>query len=309
MTIDGVTFVGIGGGQVPSAWYRFLMAERPDWWYWRCASHLWGIAVEIAKLARVQAIFAAGVDSDVRPERALYRKPSWWPVYAWGLSRADRILVQHTGQFEALPKRWQPKAHLVPSIAGEIAMGKPHEDRSRYVAWVAMLRQPKRPDILLEIARRAPDTRFVVCGGETSFASPSGYSESMVSALQAQSNIQFLGRTTPATTQRVIAEAAVLLSTSDSEGFPNTFLEAWSSGTPVISLTLDPDRIIERHELGLVSRTVHRAVADIATMLGSVQMRDTIAVRARQYVIDNHSEAAVVDRLGRALHGSVSSAA
>jgi glycosyltransferase involved in cell wall biosynthesis len=172
-----------------------------------------------------------------------------------------------------------------------------------------MLRQPKRPDILLEIARRAPDTRFVVCGGETSFASPSGYSESMVSALQAQSNIQFLGRTTPATTQRVIAEAAVLLSTSDSEGFPNTFLEAWSSGTPVISLTLDPDRIIERHELGLVSRTVHRAVADIATMLGSVQMRDTIAVRARQYVIDNHSEAAVVDRLGRALHGSVSSAA
>src|SRR6266480_3194173 len=59
--IDGVEFVGItpGHGHVLSAWYRFLLSERPDYWYWRGANHLFGPTVEIAKLARVSTIFAA----------------------------------------------------------------------------------------------------------------------------------------------------------------------------------------------------------------------------------------------------------
>src|SRR5437899_1321970 len=56
--IDGVNFVGISRGQILLAWYQFLSAERADWWYWRCADHLWGPAVEIAKLAGVHTIFA-----------------------------------------------------------------------------------------------------------------------------------------------------------------------------------------------------------------------------------------------------------
>lgn len=306
-TIDGVTFLGTGRRQIPSAWYRFLVSQQPDWWYWRCASHLWGIGVELAKLAGVRTIFAAGVDSDVHPQRALYRRSRWWPLYAWGLSRSDRIFLQHTGQLSELAPRWRPKACIVPSIAGEMTIGKAHADRGQYVAWVAMLRQPKRPDVLLEIARRTPAIRFVVCGGPTTFASPSGYGESMVAALQAQPNIDFLGKTTPDETRHVIADAAMLLSTSDAEGFPNTFLEAWSSGTPVISLKLDPGRIIERHELGRIPHTVERAVTEIAVLMSSPQLRDTIAVRARRYVAENHSEAAVAQMFTRAVNDATTS--
>src|SRR4029453_11769775 len=65
-TIDGVEFLGIGRGyigigrdHIHLVWYRFLSSEQPDWWYWRCADHLLGSAVEVAKLARVRTIFAA----------------------------------------------------------------------------------------------------------------------------------------------------------------------------------------------------------------------------------------------------------
>jgi glycosyltransferase involved in cell wall biosynthesis len=312
-TIDGVKFLGIGRGNIGlgrghihRVWYRFLSSEQPDWWYWRCANHLWGSAVEIAKLAGVRTIFAAAFDTDVQPRRALLRRPHWWPLYAWGLLRTDKIVLQHTGQLAALSPRWQPKAYIVPSIAGEMIPAKPHSERAKYVAWVAMLRQPKRPDVLLEIAHKTPAIRFLVCGGPAPFASPPGYSESIVEALQAQPNIEFLGKVAPQKTRQIIADAALLLSTSDAEGFPNTFLEAWSSGTPVISLKIDPDRIIERWELGTVPGTVERAAADITTLMGSPQRRDDMAMHAQRYVAEAHSEATVATIFKRAIAGVLS---
>jgi glycosyltransferase involved in cell wall biosynthesis len=291
--IDGVEFLGIGRNHIHRLWYRFLVSEQPDWWYWRCANHLLGSAVEVAKLAGVRTIFAACFDTDVQPRRALSRRSHWWPLYAWGLLRTDRILVQHTGQLAELAPRWRPKARIVPSIAGEMTAIKPHAERAQYVAWVATLRQSKRPDVLLEIARQAPAIRFVVCGGLTPRASSSGYGEWLVEALQAQPNIAFLGKVAPQQAQQIIADAALLLSTSDGEGFPNTFLQAWLSGTPVISLKVDPDRIIERQELGTVPGTVAHATTDIMALMGSPQRRDAMAVRARRYVAETHSAAAV----------------
>jgi glycosyltransferase involved in cell wall biosynthesis len=293
-SVDGVSFVGIGRGNIYSSWYRFLVSERPDWWYWRCASHLWGPAVEIAKRARVRTVFAAAFDTDVQPVRALVRRPRWWPLYAWGLARTDRIFVQHTGQLRALPSRWRSKAHLIPSLAGSLPTAfTPHTERDKYVAWVAMLRQPKRPDVLVELARITPTVRYVVCGGSTSFASPEGYSERVIAALRTLPNVDFLGQVAPAEADHVIANAAMLLSTSDGEGFPNTFLQAWAHGTPVVSLKVDPDDIISRHHVGTVPGTLDRAAAHITTLIASPQERDEIAVRSRRYITSAHSEAVV----------------
>ena len=249
-TIEGVQFVGIGRSQVLPALYRFFSSERPDWWYWRSADHILGPAVEIAKIARVRTIFSAAFDTDFYPTRALSRRTQWWPLYAWGLARTDRIFVQHGGQLAELTPQWRSKTHIVPSIAGVATAVKPHFERANYVAWVGMLRQPKRPDLLIQIARQAPAVRFVVCGSPSTHRSPPGYGEGIVDGLRVLPNIEYLGRVDPDKAQQIIADAALLLSTSDGEGFPNTFLQAWSSGTPVVSLKIDPDRVIERQEIG-----------------------------------------------------------
>jgi glycosyltransferase involved in cell wall biosynthesis len=306
--IAGVSFVGIGQGPILSSWYRFLKVERPDWWYWRCASHLWGPAVETAKLAGVRTVFAVGVDSDVHPRRALYRRANWWWLYAWGLIRTDRILVQHGGQLADLRPGLSEKAHLVRSIAVDAPAFTPHAKREHTVAWVAMLRQPKRPDLLIEIARKTPSVQYVVCGGSTTFASPEGYGDRMTHAMRAEPNVRVLGAVAPAVARQIIADSALLLSTSDAEGFPNTFLEAWSSGTPVISLTHDPDRVIQRYGLGSTPGTVAAAASDIVSLLNAPERRDDISARARAYIHEHHHEGVIVSLFERALRGTDASA-
>jgi len=300
-TYEGVEFVGIGSGSTLANWHRFFRSERPDWSYWRGAYHMWGPAIELAKGAGVRTVFAAAFDRDVQPARALSLRPRWWPLYAWALARADRILLQHSRQLAALNRVWRSKASIVYSIAGAPTGGKSHRCRAPYVAWVGMLRQHKRPDLLLEIARQARDVRFVVCGAPSSHRSPAGFGERIVEGFRSLPNIEYLGQVLPDRAHELIADASMLLSTSDEEGFPNTFLQAWASGTPVVSLSVDPDSVIERGTLGAVVGTVDNAVITLRRLLASPESRDDIAARAMRHVADVHSEASVTAAFVRAL--------
>ncbi len=191
----------------------------------------------------------------------LYR-PRCWPLYAWGLSRADRIFVQHAGQLSGLSPRWRSKAHILPKVCilrDVVGIGsKPHSDRTKYVAWVGTLIPEKRPDILIDIARSAP-------------RHPLSCLRRAIAELwradcprTAQDAKYRIPRTSPARKSPAnYRRAAVLLCTSDVEGFPNTFIQAWSNGTPVVSLKIDPDRIIERMGLGALSVNADRAITDI----------------------------------------------
>lgn len=304
--IEGLEFVGIGRKQFLWTWYRFLRSERPDWWYWRCATHVLGLAVVIGKLARVRMIFAAAFDSDVNIRHALFDRPCWWPLYALGLAWSDRIFVQNEKQLLGLPRSLQSKTLKVPSITSATETVIPHSERAEYVAWVAMLRKFKRPDLLVQLACMAPDIRFVVCGGPTTFTAEPGYGEEIADTLRALPNVDYRGRVSADEALRVMSEAALFLSTSDEEGFPNTFLQAWSAGTPVVSLRIDPDHIVERHRLGKVSRTVEQAISDIKDLMDSPQRRQAVSCRARRYVADNHSPSAVVEIFESATRGIVS---
>ena len=299
--IDRVRFVGVGDGHVLSTWRRFFISHRPDWWYWRCASHLFGFGVGLAKTAGVRCIFAAGFDRDVTVHRALFDRPRLWPAYAMGLAGADRILLQHAGQYADLPSVWQSKAHMVRSIAVACDMPEPHSARPRQVAWIAALRQAKRPDLLLEIARHAPDVRFVVCGGPSSFMTQPGYSERTLRLFQTMPNIDYRGQVPPDEAVRIAGESALLLSTSDEEGFPSTFIEAWAQGTPVISLKIDPDDVIKTAQIGAVCLDPAAAATAILDLLRSPERRDAMAARARQHVATAHSAPAVVAAFEHAL--------
>jgi glycosyltransferase involved in cell wall biosynthesis len=276
------------------AWYRFLKKERPDWCFYQCADHLWGPAAEIARWLGIRTAFSTMHDLDVQPRKAVMRRRNWWPLYKWGLQRSNLIFVQHNGQRDLLPVRWQCRTYLLPGIVSLPVTVIPQPERNGMVTWVAMIRPAKRPDRLVEIACRLPKIRFVVCGAPNSNLWDVGELENILTQLRSLPNVDYRGHVAPEQALKIIRDASLLLSTSDGEGFPSVFLEAWAAGTPVVSLQIDPDHKIRDGKLGVVADTVEGAVDALCSLMTLPQRRQDMGMNARRHVEERHSSVAAV---------------
>jgi len=156
--------------------------------------------------------------------------------------------------------------------------------RGAIVLWAGTLGPNKRPQLFGELARRfegAP-VRFVLAGGHADAA----YRERVVRGLPG--NVEWLGRVTFEETLAWFDRAAALVNTSppEHEGFPNTFIQAWLRGVPVLTLGVDPDGILREHDLGDVARDVDELAANLSDLLadapGYARLAENAAAFARE---------------------------
>ena len=101
------------------------------------------------------------------------------------------------------------------------------------------------------------------------------------------------------------AHAAALLNTSDAEGFPNAFLQAGKYGVPILSLTVDPNEMLSRHECGLLGRGDMTKMAVLLQQLWDQRKhtyRDLYSKNVSRYVTEHHAIGSRVDELQTALN-------
>ena len=89
--------------------------------------------------------------------------------------------------------------------------------------------------------------------------------------------------------------AACLCCTSDFEGFPNTFLEAWSNRLPVVSM-FDPDGLIAENSLGAAANDLPGLIVALRSLLGSPELWKQASSNVRRYYLENHTVEAAMPR-------------
>ena len=135
---------------------------------------------------------------------------------------------------------------IIPNIWGRIDCGKIEVCKKTDVLWIANLRKLKRAEWIIYAAELLPNVDFTMIGG---VAGDYQYYSNIEERAKHISNLHFLGQKSFWEVNDWVANSRVVCCTSEYEGFPNTFLQAWSQKKPVVS-TVDPSDMIVKNNLG-----------------------------------------------------------
>ncbi|HUR64630.1 MAG TPA: glycosyltransferase family 4 protein [Candidatus Thermoplasmatota archaeon] len=167
-------------------------------------------------------------------------------LFRLGRRMATAQVCQTQRQWEMLRPRERRRAIILPNLL-DTAVPWPTADGSE-VLWVATIKDTaKRPERFLDLAAALPRRRFRMVGelkGDPAFQAE------FRRRLAQLPNVDWVGFVPREGMPRHYKAARVLVNTSDTEGFPNTFLEAAASGVPVVSLNVDPNGILAKDGAG-----------------------------------------------------------
>jgi glycosyltransferase involved in cell wall biosynthesis len=200
------------------------------------------------------------------------------------VKRANVVVAQSRFQKRILEERLK-----VESVVIKNGLMLPQADCNKpeppVVLWVGSLSQVKNPELFLELAKSIPNARFEMVGGPTE---DHKLFESIKRAVEALPNLKYHGFVPYPKVNDYFKRASIFVSTSRMEGFPNAFIQAWAHYTPVVSLNVDPDNVIQDEQLGLRSGTFKQLVSDVTTLLEYEKLRKTMGYNARKYVEKEH---------------------
>jgi glycosyltransferase involved in cell wall biosynthesis len=271
--------------------WRTLQRLAPDVVYARLPNDfLWLLGLFARRRRGTQFVYALANDRHCRPGQAY--EYNWWfhtPLYALGLMSASRITAQHAGQLDLASPRLRDRMIQVPNLIRSVCeTPRLFHETARDAIWVARIRPVKQLGRFLDLAESLPDLHFAVVGGwDPTF--PGMHQRSLELRLRSIRNLVFFGSRNSEDVIGLIRQSKVLVNTSDFEGFPNTMLEAWSVGVPVVSLRVDPGGIIEREQLGFVSGSIDRLRSDVRRLATSQELNRSCGENGLAYVRRQHS--------------------
>jgi glycosyltransferase involved in cell wall biosynthesis len=278
---------------------RALRAARPELIYQRGSGMQAGLAFDVARWTRAGFVFAASHDHDAHRDmpKVKLARDRWW--YARAIRGADAVIAQTETQRELFRREWGRESTVVPNLvelpAAAVDAGQPGA-----VLWLSTYKDSKRPDAVVELARRLPALRFRMAGViPPPPLGPEVFERTRAAAAELP-NLEVRGHLARRELGAFFAEGALFLHTSPAEGFPNTLLEAWAHGLPSVSV-VDPDGIAARESLGEVAPDVEAMARALAAWMGDPVRRRAAGERARRHVERRHGPGEVVERVAALL--------
>jgi len=278
--------------------YRKAAQYEPDVIIQACAGLSTGIMAFIADKLNIPFIHRAAndMDSDNRYKSHLLKYEQI--AFRYGLKKSNIIACQNKYQYDNLiakyPEKTLPILHNPFFINADVPLIL-YEDR-KYVAWLGFFKKQKNLPLLYDIAIKCPDVQFKIAGMPG--RNIDNNTDKAVSKLKKLPNIEFTGYLSREKVPHFLSKSIVLLNTSHFEGFSNTYLEAFSAGTPVIApVNADPDHIIEKNGLGFAVKNNSDFPVVIQSVFENKERFVEIGKQCQEYVYENHDPEILAKRL------------
>jgi glycosyltransferase involved in cell wall biosynthesis len=236
---------------------------------------------------------AAGMDCDGGYERGSGRVSGW--LYRLGLRRADLVVSQTEEQRQALRRAHRRESVVIPSVYAvpdeEAALAGPRDS----ILWVGRCEPGKRPEAFIELARRFPGERFVMVAPPV--PEHAAYYGAVCAQAGASPNVEHVDFVPFRAIDAYFRRAKAFVLTSAAEGFPNTFVQAAANGTPILSLSVDPDGFLARHDCGAAAGDRPSQLVDLlGRILRDPALWDRQARNGWKYARTHHDVGPVLAR-------------
>ncbi|MGV8092859.1 MAG: glycosyltransferase family 4 protein [Mangrovibacterium sp.] len=228
---------------------HILEIEKPHIIYHRVIMpYTWYIA-KIAKMKGITLILHIASDHSVSFRNSIIsriRKLLLKDIIRLG----PKILVQTPEQKLMLSKITTKNITIIPNLIYQ-SNTVPVLKKEKNIVWIGKAIPIKQLNIFLDIAEgmqlENPNLNFIIISRFFNDA----YSLDLLKRIDSLKNIKNLGEHENEFINEYLKHKAYLLiNTSSSEGFSNTFLQAWSYGVPVISLNSNPGNVFSENNVG-----------------------------------------------------------
>jgi glycosyltransferase involved in cell wall biosynthesis len=275
---DGVRIVNLRSGNAPQTFFmifRKILDISPDYIYQRTGGNLTSFLSIASKILRKKFVFHVSRNEQLDHEYPYDGSNPSRVLYRLGLKWVNQIIVQNQEQ-QSLAKN----GILIPNMI-EVGGGIPKKED--FVLWVSSIAGTKRPEMFVELARRNPGIRFKMIGKvqEERFRKLDRKVREGISKIP---NLEYLGQKTLEETNRYFSRARVFVNTSSLEGFPNTYLQALKSGTPIVSLGIDPSSMLKQGGVGFCCKNIDEASGRINELVKDDKLWKNMSGKCLSYL-------------------------
>ena len=277
--------------------FRTLRAIEPDVIYQRVACGYTGLCAWYAQRHSIPMVWHVAHDTDVAPQildaaRNFVRLRLEKRLVEYGARHATRVVVQTRQQAALLRTHYRRSADAVIGNFHPPAAQAAPKNGPRTVVWIANLKPWKQPEVFVRLAQALADrgdVRFIMVGAPAAHSANHEWQDALLRSIEATPNLSYVGHKTHDEVNELLAHAHIFVNTSTQEGFPNTFIQAWLRSVAVVSLTVDPDQVLERLQVGIATQTESALITAVRRLLDDAEECAAYARRGRLHAAANHS--------------------
>lgn len=260
---------------------------HPDIVICRGASRSLFLLSKLCRRNHIQLVMFGASDSDFVPGKEIVGGSSLnRKQYQKSLNQIKYFVTQNNEQQAALLKYYGKNSIVLSNIWLKDEAEEQVSKKTYDAIWISNLRPLKRAEWFITLAKEFPQYEFAIVGGSLKIE----YYNQIEQSASDVRNLSFLGPKSFTEVNRLLSQSRILVCTSEFEGFPNTFLQAWAHSVPVIS-TVNPSGIITEYSLGHCVNDV----SELKTKFIEMVNNDVEYKRLRSNVVKYFSEAHSAD--------------